>query len=124
MARADAGAPRGAPLPDRLLWLWQCRLHFWSFRRVQGAAGRLPPVWLQSCHAAATCKGTFPTPHQRRAPADACPHPPRAPRRLLAVAAAACSAALALAEATIAGALPNLSVVSYSLHATAGGWVG
>ncbi|PSC73983.1 LMBR1 domain-containing 2-like protein A [Micractinium conductrix] len=40
--------------------------------------------------------------------------------RLLAALAALCSLAIVVAEATIAGALPNLSVVSAALHATSG----
>lgn len=43
------------------------------------------------------------------------------PRRLLAALAALCSLAIVVAEATIAGALPNMSVVSKALHATSGG---
>ncbi|KAL4424193.1 hypothetical protein ABPG75_001494 [Micractinium tetrahymenae] len=40
--------------------------------------------------------------------------------RVLAALAALCSLAIVLAEATIAGVLPNLSVVSRALHATSG----
>lgn len=42
--------------------------------------------------------------------------------RLLAAVAALCSLAIVVAEATIAGVLPNLSVVSVALRSTAGGW--
>jgi hypothetical protein len=40
--------------------------------------------------------------------------------RLLAAVAALCSVAIVVAEATIAGVLPNLSVVSAALRSTAG----
>ena len=56
-----------------------------------------------------------------RAPPRAClPTLPRRACRLLAALAALCSLAIVVAEATIAGALPNLSVVSAALHATSG----
>lgn len=37
--RMDEGPPQGSPLADRLAWLWQCHLHFWSFRCGGGGGG-------------------------------------------------------------------------------------
>jgi len=47
-------------------------------------------------------------------------HPSCTARRLLAALAALCSLAIIVAEATMSWSLPNLSVVSAALHATAG----
>lgn len=51
----------------------------------------------------------------------ACTLQPSTTLRLLSALAALCSLAIVVAEATIAGVLPNMSVVSAALHATAGG---
>ncbi len=132
VARADAGLPHGAPLAARLEWLWQCHMHFWAFRFVDllmmqkrhQVAGLVLQIGMFFC---ATM-----LPMQKEAWLNSCA--PSLPRqsdtrlilhvvhRLLAAAAALCSLAIVVAEATIAGVLPNLSVVSAALRSTSGGW--
>lgn len=122
VARAEAGLPHAAPLAARLEWLWQCHLHVWAFRcaalvgdynittRWSLRTAAVPALLLSSqlqtngvsLHVA--CLSTAPL------------------HRLLAGAAALCSLAIVVAEATIAGVLPNLSIVSVVLRNTAGGW--
>lgn len=132
VARADAGLPHGAPLAVRLEWLWQCHMHFWAFRSVDLL---MMQNETSSCRAGVADWDFFCAtmlPMQKEAWLNSCA--PSLPRqsdtrlilhvvhRLLAAAAALCSLAIVVAEATIAGVLPNLSVVSAALRSTSGGW--